>query len=366
MLNDLVLDWWQRFGNKKAFASSKEVTKLLHRVKEQGGRKQVLVKIILARFWPEGLNLTQLSEIDFKDLFLRPASYKWVSYSAKNDAGELTRLQIIPDQVLAALKHDLKGLFMIHTALVEHPSLPILVLRVQLFDQNQHVPISDLGAQEKIRGKGKLVSRAPFYVLFPHNTSTVIFSHGTDLYAKLIMNSIFKLITLKNNVKMERSEKLPVRNLNSLAVLRGLSRSANALGVWTTYANAKIEQSPLEAPEKHELLQRTAALTDARDKSMLRFKGRRRSASEHLDERFASTDPIQSADFLLKDSLNAVDSITVKLKVRGTDIFGGLHELCDENYIDIDKVPGWLTGENGPRSGIIENGDFHADEIKFY
>lgn len=78
--------------------------------------------------------------------------------------------------------------------------------------------------------------------------------------------------------------------------------------------------------------------------------------------RYSSLVPIEKVGFTLKNEINS-RIITIKLKFNGNDIFGGLHELCDKNLINIDKVPGWLAGENGSFSGTIMNGDFQREQV---
>ena len=77
---------------------------------------------------------------------------------------------------------------------------------------------------------------------------------------------------------------------------------------------------------------------------------------------YASLVPVEKTEFTLKNQVpESTDQVVIKFRFRGNDIFGGLHELCDKQLIDIDKVPGWLAGENGVESGTIDEGMFTRD-----
>ena len=91
-------------------------------------------------------------------------------------------------------------------------------------------------------------------------------------------------------------------------------------------------------------------IDDNEAKSMLKFKG-----STEYPNGCESQTAVSKVAFQLKDPN---DDITIGFKFHGSDVFGGIHQLCNQELIDVDKVPGWLSGENGASSGTIKNGDF--------
>ena len=186
------------------------------------------------------------------------------------------------------------------------------------------------------------------------------------------------------------------------------------MGPWECYADANFEQSPLHDIEKHQgLVGKRVLMRDFDDsfltndenfygkeepdirrlrleKNMIKFKGSVKGVmdekydslkefNEHVHNiengekkvnsektvyvsRYTSLVPVEKVGFTIKNEISN-RMITMKLKFSGSDIFGGLHELCDRNLIDVDKVPGWLAGENGTFSGTILNGEFHQELV---
>ncbi|CUS24414.1 LAQU0S16e01178g1_1 [Lachancea quebecensis] len=369
-VRNIISKWWEKIDTNERRSSAKGMGRMLRKIEGRGNNRQRLIASILDRFWPQGLSLLQISDLDFCNLFEQPNSYKWTLMTAENKEMNTAAPQAIPEQLICALKKDLQPLFIIHTCIRQHPELPLLVLRVQLFDQKRCGLANTQNSASACDSADKLVSRAPTYVVLPSNIPAVIFSFGTDLYTKLIMNSICRSVHLKNKVKLARVDKFPVRNLNTVAFLSGLTRYSNALGTWRGYADSKIDSSPLSNPDNHEvvrgreLLERS--LQSSVGKAMMRFKGRINStelSGTSMDRSmYNSVLPVPRVDFIIQSGKSPENQATLKLSLWGTDVFGGLHELCDKNYMDVERVPGWLTGENGPRSGKIISGEFHGED----
>lgn len=370
-IRGIVSKWWEKIDIREKRSSTKELGRLIRKVEGKGHNRQKLIGFILDKFWPQGLNLSQISDLDFCSLLEQPDSFKWTLMAAESKEIDSAVFQVIPEQLICALKQDLQPLFTIHTCLRPHPELPLLVLRVQLFDQKRCGPESAQNPAPAYNSTRKLISRAPTYVVLPFNISSVGFSFGTDLYTKLIINSICKSVHSKNKVKLAKVDKLPVRNLNTVAFLHGLSRYANAQGVWRAYADRKVDSSPLDNPHNHEIVQGREqlkwSLQSQTGKAMMRFKGRTNipepTATSAEKLRYKSLLPVPRVDFIIESEKSPEKQAKFKLSLWGTDVFGGLHELCDKGYMDINRVPGWLTGENGPRSGKIINGEFYSEDI---
>ncbi|CCH57955.1 hypothetical protein TBLA_0A01560 [Henningerozyma blattae CBS 6284] len=259
------------------------------------------------------------------------------------------------------------------------------------------------------------VSRKPFYVAFPMNSPTIIHSCGKDIYSKLIMQCIQRSISTREPITLKQNESIPIKSLENIYILQGASRYSGAMGQWAAYADALFEISPLSSYNQYNAsntidnhpsivgkmgLKRTKSQSDSSGRddydrkklrlemSMLKFKGTKngynrirnfyetipsavndmpRKIKDHLrDEKYyKSLIPCERAKFTIRNTIKETkEEINLQFRFTGNDIFGGLHELVDKKFIDISRVPGWLTGENGVSSGTITDGDFDIDVQK--
>lgn len=266
---------------------------------------------------------------------------------------------------------------------------------------------------DRIKGK-TLISRRPYYVAFPLNSPTIFHSVDKDIYARLVLQSISRTISERETIIFKPIQKVPIKSIHNMITSVGPSRYAESMGPWECYADANFEQSPLHDIEKHQgLVGKRVLMRDFDDsfltndenfygkeepdirrlrleKNMIKFKGSVKGVmdekydslkefNEHVHNiengekkvnsektvyvsRYTSLVPVEKVGFTIKNEISN-RMITMKLKFSGSDIFGGLHELCDRNLIDVDKVPGWLAGENGTFSGTILNGEFHQELV---
>jgi central kinetochore subunit Mis15/CHL4 len=166
------------------------------------------------------------------------------------------------------------------------------------------------------------------------------------------------------------------------------------LGIWTPYADGTVDISPFDDVLNHESFKELPTIEDTDDRikkiAMLRFKGsldplkskklyvdvensdveeekrykRRKLIGDDVDDNeeernvdkseFSSLTPIQFIDFEISNEYkNFLPK--VKIKLQGNDIFAGLHELSVNGTINPETIPGWLTGEEGLNSGVIED-----------
>ncbi|CEP61963.1 Chl4p LALA0_S04e04610g [Lachancea lanzarotensis] len=311
-----------------------------------------LCRYLAAKVCTQGVSLRQIAEMDCMDLFANGDQYRWNVLNAVDSAGKDRRptLRIAPENVIDALSRDLDGLFRIHTYFTVHPQLPLVILRVQLFDLDRSTR------------RSKVASRSPFYVALPHNSGTLIFSAATDMYAKLIVSSVVRRACHKNGIVFQKIRDTPTRNLHTVAIFCNLTQDASCMGPWNAYANSRPEYSPLHehVVQERQYLSSTLA-SSAKERSSLRFKGP--GALNHEENHqnkseYSSLHSVSHAHYTVQCKSTNTPNISFKMKLSGTDIFAGLHELCDQTYIDLKKLPGWLVGENGPRCGVILNGDF--------
>ncbi|GAV55033.1 hypothetical protein ZYGR_0AS03560 [Zygosaccharomyces rouxii] len=385
----------EHWSHKYASANGMNPDELAHimsgYLKRRANRKIVVTRILL-EFWPQGLSLYQLAQIDSHTLVQRPNFLFWKSMTAIDPNGVKKVLNVDPDSFVHNLKQDIHRLYLSHIYIFKHLELPSIICRIQLFEPHSMV--------EK-EGKPDLVSRSPYYVVFPMNSPNVIHSADDDSYAQLILQSVQRTIAERDPIVLRQNDDPPMKSLEVMHILKGVSRYSNSLGPWSKYADADFDISPLDDYENHISVKGKRVVAGAYDDDdpeserqrleniMLRFKGSKKgvrakkayevqrfnSRVRHLQKDVSKTDtadtvskyaslvPVSKVNFVDKQDLsNDRGQVSIRFKFRGSDVFGGLHELCDEGSIDIEKVPGWLTGENGLDSGTILNNEFIKEE----
>ncbi|AJU63647.1 Chl4p [Saccharomyces cerevisiae YJM326] len=422
VLYDLTLSWFAKFGGSFD-GDIYLLTETLDLLIEKGVRRNVIVNRILYVYWPDGLNVFQLAEIDCHLMISKPEKFKWLPSKALRGDGKPYVVKLQPAKFIENLQTDLAKIYHCHVYMFKHPSLPVLITRIQLFDSNNlFLSTSNIGSinkeslynkLDKFQGK-PLISRRPYYVAFPLNSPIIFHSVDKDIYARLVLQSISRTISERETIIFKPVQKIPVKSIHNIMTLLGPSRFAESMGPWECYASANFERSPLHDYKKHQGLTGKKVMVREFDdsflnddenfygkeepeirrlrleKNMIKFKGSANGVmdqkyndlkefNEHVHNirngkknedsgepvyisRYSSLVPIEKVGFTLKNEINS-RIITIKLKFNGNDIFGGLHELCDKNLINIDKVPGWLAGENGSFSGTIMNGAFQREQV---
>ncbi|CCE65491.1 hypothetical protein TPHA_0L01360 [Tetrapisispora phaffii CBS 4417] len=388
-LCELTLLWLNKFsysGNR----SVKEISRTLDLLQQTKARRRVLAKQILFEYWPNGLNLFQIAQVDCYILINKENNNKWVSSTAWKSNKEKFTLNIDPEELILDVQKELSKFYFSSLYIFRYPSLPLVVCRIQLYDLNNSFLKS---ISDKTRNKNSdmsttsididksvnkdLISRQPFYVAIPDNSSTLIHSADRDTYAQMIMQSIQKAVSKREHIIFKSDNDPPVKSLHSINILKGISRDSNSLGPWSVYSKGSFDISPLNNITKHISVKgkRTYTETDASDdeefgdikrirleNNFQRFKGHFSDQLDNYQDKttyYKSLVPIEKISFTLKNTLPGTDDdVSINFKLQGNDIFGGLHELADKKLVNSAKVPGWLTGENGISSGTIVNGDF--------
>lgn len=375
--------------------------------------KRKIVDKILYEYWEKGLNLLQISQVDCQLLVDRPHLFHWILTKVRNTQGVEEPVLIDPPVLMEQLAKELSLLYMVYTYACRHPRLPIVVIRIQLFDL-------DVSGVKTISNRPHVTSQKPFFLAIPSNSSKLIHSFGNGISCSIIMQAVQRCLlqSPRNLVTFETlSTQRPVRSLETMHVLNGSSRFGNSMGIWTPYADGTADILPLTPAEKHRELNEEPSSDDENNESdrkmkrlkqvaNLRFKGtvdgryksrdffdaevrgddkgralgsfdtnnishklkenegrtqlKNVEAQEESTHEFSSIAPLQYAQFVISESSGTQSSNTesppeknsfsVTMKLTGSDIFAGLHELSvlttdkERMIIDPSKIPGWLTG----------------------
>ncbi|ATY66395.1 Central kinetochore subunit CHL4 [Cordyceps militaris] len=318
-----------------------------------------------------------------------------------------TFLQNLQDQVLP----DVKA----HYHFYRPSDCPVLMLRVFAIDSpyNSQLALSSAAATS-------YTSSRTVYLAFPDGAPNLYISksqsagasaHGESRSLQsLIVKGVPKALSRPRHRFTLQNSGLTSRNLDVLLDRRGPGRGNAAAGGWSIYANEKNKKSPLDsvlpspplsAASEHSR-KRASPLTQQRreaKRAKLVAKGRFGDSAivtdgkgvERLDvvvqDPYPSVNgvdvqvsdnedgappaarrgPRRSLDAMLdEDGDGAADTPrqgpgsrwtpNVRITFQGTHVFAGIRQLVEAGIIDGERMPGWMTGEDGVTVGVVRHG----------
>ncbi|GME90220.1 hypothetical protein B5S28_g102 [[Candida] boidinii] len=420
---------------------NEDVRKVLIELRESyKSPKRPLIDRILVDFWPGGLNALQLAQIDAQCLIDRPKNYSWISSTAKivttssfnnyqsgsenntNDIHDDFIFSLDSQKFLDTLIENLASLYLTHIYVSRHPRLPLVLVRLQVYEL---VHLNKYKKHGSINPNiPDIISRRPYFLAIPLSSPNIIHTDCSkgDLVAEIILQAVeMTLSSTLGQIKLIRNDEPAAQMLESMHILKGVSRFGASLGSWAPYADGTVDISPVSNVSNHLALKPhklvvsedvdLSGITDDKERrkiiSSLRFKGTARNFQsdkffttlpstkrqkldtqgangnnkenpknepEDEDEEdkniYVSIAPIQYTEYSLENdirgnvsnnatSIHSQDSVpSIRMRFMGNDVFGGLHELSVEGSINPETVPSWLTGEEGPSTGVIQNGNF--------
>lgn len=367
---------------------------------KENEKKWTKVKIIdkiLYEYWSRGLNLLQLAQVDCQLIVDNSNAFLWNLSTVRNVENEEIPLSLDPSVFLDALAAELSKLFMSYIYVCKHPKLPLILVRVQVFDL---MPQLSRGRKQSRSQHPHITSHKPYILAFPSNSPHLIHSPVADLVSQVILTVVENCLS-HNRRDQHRlttpSNQKAVRSLEAIHILKGCSRFGNSLGAWTPYADGTVDCSPLASISKqldHKTTKVTAVSKEDRFRKLanIRFNGTAEGTLKSTrlyddvrplkkakvyngqleiqsENEFASIAPVRYVQFELNERVKENDDETslVTIKLIGTDVFAGLHELAanafeeDSAVVDPRTIPRWLTGEEGIRCGKVRNGRFESD-----
>ncbi|KAG7285539.1 hypothetical protein NEMBOFW57_010168 [Staphylotrichum longicolle] len=289
----------------------------------KGSRREVLDRITEGD-WRHGLTLYQLAMADLQYLHDHPTSQKWSAYRIqplqppqdpdnpsppKPDPSSLTIPRFHPSTFLRTLQTQILPDIKAHYNFDAHRSLPLLILRIFVLDSPYNTAAAAGGG-----GGGNLTnfdSARTVYIAFPHASPHLFISKPTTTTtassassgggeAKSLRNLLVEGIpkALSRPLRRERfalqGTGLVTRNLAEMVERRGAGRTNAAGGGWGWYADEKGVRAR-ETP----------------------------------------------LDLVLPSPPLSVDE-------EG--------QLVECGIIDGERMPGWMTGEEGVTIGAVRNG----------
>ena len=231
----------------------------------------------------------------------------------------------------------------------------------------------------------------------------------------LIVEGVPKALSRPRERYTLQSSSLSSKNLEALLEKKGSGRTNAAGGGWSIYADEKDKKSPLDTILPTPPLSRDSSLASRGRKRGLQLTARQRAvkrAKVVAEARFGNSgivtdgkgvervemvlrDPfpqtnlpeVQDDEEQQEDSGDARDNRrrskidaaireanvpdnefgdvarpagqwtpTVKITFQGTHVWAGIRQLVEAGIIDGERMPGWMTGEEGVTTGLVKNG----------
>ncbi|KAI9676274.1 MAG: hypothetical protein M1829_003103 [Trizodia sp. TS-e1964] len=326
-------------------------------------------------------------------------------YEENEEANRLPRFHA--PSFLRNLQAEISPIVKAHFYLTRPKALQLLLLRIHVIDTPY---LSQQSVGESMRYKSSESSRT-IYIAFPDGAPAMYISLATASgqpsggegrsLRKLIIDALPKALSRpRARYKLETSS-LVLRSLPTLLALRGTGRSVSMAGGWSAFANNNVDPNPLEyAPRNFDRLHgvesqptpEPSAREANPDDIGERVSKRRKLVAEARFgdcESTAAANGIERLDIRMEDPFigplldgepNAnpdheqestrmppldpnIDqnedqswAPDIRLTFYGTNIFAGMKHLVEMGTIDGEKIPGWMTGENGVSIGVVKHG----------
>ncbi|TLS25029.1 hypothetical protein PpBr36_07474 [Pyricularia pennisetigena] len=401
------------------------------------GSKQEVVDRILEGDWRMGLTLHQLAMADMQHLHDRPLSLRWTAFrtvalkirDAHGDDGELAievdKESLVvprfhPTTFLRNLQAQLPPDVKTHCAFERHKDLPILLLRIFIFDSPYG---TNLVAGDSI--PPNFDASRTVYLAFPDASPYVYISNAATVAGSvsnsdakslraMVVESVPNALSRPGERYTLKSTSLVTKNLSELVERRGGGRANAAGGGWAFYADSRRKESPLDVnlptpplsdedadggetkrkagweseEQKAQKRQRLVALARFGESANIDdglgvervdvviedpFPDAAASGSDvrplqagnsKPDRRRSTLDAALQREAELRDEEEdaSVDVGTpkwcprIKLTFQGSHVFAGIRQLVEAGAIDGERMPGWMTGEEGVTIGAVKYG----------
>ncbi|KAH8906941.1 CHL4-domain-containing protein [Coniochaeta sp. PMI_546] len=399
-------------------SSVEELREIYTDLQARKGSKREVVDRILEGDWRDGLSLYQLAMVDLQYLYDHPTSQKWSAYrivplrtpssTAEAEAPQtvdkwsLAVPRFHPSTFLQQLQAQVLPDIKAHYNFDRHKSLPILILRVFILDSPYN---TDLAATSKggDRLSANSESSRTVYIAFPDASPHIFISKSQTIGSaaageskslrSLIVEGIPKALSRPRERYTLKSTSLSTRNLTELTHRRGSGRTNAAGGGWSVFADPKKKVSPLDTvlptPPTSEgddeagidatevELTRKRAVSPATEREERAAKRAKRVAQARFGDTAKVNDGkgVERVDIVIEDPFEILsqerdeDEIdqeeeaaggrwrpNVRLTFHGTHVFAGIRQLVEQGIIDGERMPGWMTGEEGVTIGAVRHG----------
>ncbi|CAG7960203.1 unnamed protein product [Penicillium nalgiovense] len=393
-----------------------EVRQVYGDLQDRKGAKRELIERILEGDWRHGITLRQLAMADLRYMDDHPASLRWtalelsrIDTKRKNSkglppadwSGSVPRMQAAT--FVQSLQREISPLVKAHYHLAHSATLPLTFLRIFVVDSPYQSPRQ---AAEIFTDSSRVI-----YVAFPDSCpyvyTSIAVSTGsksapsassvatdTRTLQRLVRDSIPKALSRPQERFSLQATSLAAKNLPTLLALRGSGRSTASNGAFSIFADAATEGSPLDprpsntvSPEAH-IRASHSSPTEGKENTNGPATKRRSSGIDTaplspdskkrclaIHSRFgtlgSSLAPalLDRLDIRLLDKPGSSDEQydddgddstftppALSLTFSGSDVIGGIRKLAELGIVDPERMPSWMTGEEGVSVATVRRG----------
>ena len=355
---------------------------------ERDASKAHVVDRIVDGDWRRGLSLHQLAMVDMAYLEQNDTALRWSALKLtplehdalpSNDTDGPSRKKqrishqqqaeypsISPSAFVAALKSEISPLVKAHYHLHRLPApynLPILrlyispkgafaprnssiprpprhavdsgrIMYIAIPDSCPYVYISLSGSSARTRGASSKNGRAQLKV-------------DMASMKRIILEAIPKAMSRPHERWSLETTKLNTKSLRSICSLRGNGRPGTSGGTYSRFGSD--QNATTDSPVDVQTIQPTPLAEtnpSPRTETLTRFGSLSGSHHAPLDRFHVHiTDVLRPPDL----ARSAVEAAPLTINFSGSDVFLGLKKLAESGseFVDMKKVPSWLTGEMG-------------------
>ncbi|KAM4059859.1 kinetochore protein CHL4 like domain-containing protein [Hirsutella rhossiliensis] len=349
---------------------------------------------------------------------LKPPSKDANEQGLKADEKSLTIPRFHPSTFLQNFQQQLLPDVKAHYHFYRPKHFPVLLLRVFVIDSpyNTNLALTDAGPAANFSSSRTVYLAFPdgspsLYITKSQATGPVSLGESKSLRS-LIVNGVPKALSRPRERFTLKSTNLSSKNLDALLDKRGSGRANAAGGGWSIYADEKAQKSPLDpvlpgAPiakkslnadrsrKRHGSLATgpregkrarlvakarfgdSAIVTDGKGVEKVEilvqdpFPASNVAEPQGLDDADDEQQPQDrrrsKLDAALRQAQADVEDIedeadasrwtpAVRLCFQGSHVFAGLRQLVEAGIVDGERMPGWMTGEEGVTTGALRHG----------
>lgn len=391
--------------------SVEEIREAYEELRQRKGGKREVIDRVLEGDWRHGITLGQLAMVDIQYLEDHPKAQTWSAFRLglvdkkrqlvdKEEDGDL--LASLPRlhaaTFLSNLQREIAPLVKAHYHLARSKAYPLIYLRIFITDSPYYQPRHGAGTY--------LDSARILYIAFPDSSpyvytsmsaptsktgpSTAPLMNDPRALRGIVRDALPKALSKPNERYKLEATALTAKSLETMLALRGAGRTNEANGAFSIFADAVLEGTPIDprqsttvAPEEY--LAREDKENAQSDQQDLKRKGGDTNATAAspatkrrklaVQSRFGTSGTSSSQAVLNRLDIRLLDrpgddeddgndgdsdagdgQYAVSLSFTGNNVIAGFRKLAEVGVVDPNRMPSWMTGEEGVSSAIIRRG----------
>lgn len=349
---------------------------------------------------------------------LKPPSKDADEQVLKADDKSLTIPRFHPSTFLQNFQQQVLPDVKAHYHFYRPKHFSVLLLRVFVIDSpyNTNLALTGAGSATNFSSSRTVYLAFPdgspsLYITKSQATGPVSLGESKSLHS-LIVNGVPKALSRPRERFTLKTTNLSSKNLDALLDKRGPGRANAAGGGWSIYADEKSKKSPLDSVLPGASLASEPSHPDASLKrhgqmstSPRKGKRARLVAKARFGDSAIVTDGkgVENIEILMQDPFPASDTPqnleaddgddgqrplnrrrskldaalrqaqadvedvddeadvsrwtpAVRLCFQGSHVFAGVRQLVEAGIVDGERMPGWMTGEEGVTNGVVRHG----------